>query len=386
MGVLEADIKDNMRIKIQQFLFGQGAHSWALVGKNIGRALIHLGHEVDFVSTDGFEDKFCPNDLKPFVKKDPVGEYDCQISYTAPHNWPNYLSYGKKNRFAIWNYEYNNKKVDQGYTALLQGFGKYYKNTDMVLPSSNFTKEVFKSMMIPEDKMVVIPHGIDLEQFSTTKKFPLKTKKSKKILLNIAQPHRRKAIPLALEAFGKAFTKDDDVCLVAKVFKQNNKGQAFDVDFTGMYKTFETKYPKHAEVEFVHNYIDNIAEIYNSCDVNFSATYAECWHLPSLEALACGLINVVPRYGGQLDFCDDFNSLLIDGNVVRAPRDHQYWKFNPFAVHFQIDTNDAAQKLRWAVHPEEGKVLKEKFVSSMSETAQKFSWENAVRKILDLCT
>lgn len=371
-----------MRIKIQQFLFGAN-HSWSVVGQNLGRALIKLGHDLEFVSTDGFEQRFVPDDLMPFVRKEPTGKYDCQISYTAPHNWPNFLQYGDKNKFGIWNYEYNNKQSDDKYLSLLKGFAKFYKSTSLVLPSSNFSREVFVSMGVPLDKMVVVPHGINLADYQGTDTFKLNTRKTRKILLNIAQPHRRKALHLALRAFGKAFTKEDDVCLVAKVFRQNKKDHPFDIDFPALYKTFESKFPKHAEVEFVYSYIPNIADIYRSCDINFSATHAECWHLPSLEALASGTVNVVPRYGGQLDFCNDDNSILIDGSVVRAPREHQYWETNPFAVHFEIDTDDAARKLQMAVSDLDS--LKAKFAPKMAETAEKFTWEAAAKQILELC-
>jgi glycosyltransferase involved in cell wall biosynthesis len=342
----------------------------------LGRALIKLGHTVEFVSTDGFDSKYCPNDIRPHVRKEPSGKYDCQVSYTAPHNWPVYLQHGDRNRFAIWNFEYDGVK-------LLRGFAKFHRATTKVLPSSYFTKQVFTNMGIPEESMVVVPHGISLEDFETEVKTPLRTKKRHKILFNIAQPHKRKAIPLALEGFGKAFTRDDDVCLVAKVFTKNKTDHQFDVDFHKLYKTFERKFPKHAEVEFYKEYVPNIAELYHACDINYSGTHAECWHLPSLEALAAGLVNVVPRYGGQLDFCNDDNSLLIDGKIARAPRDHQYWNFNPFAVHFVIDTNDAAKKLQQAV--ENYEELHSKFEPHMKTTAAKFTWESAAQQILDLC-
>jgi O-antigen biosynthesis alpha-1,2-mannosyltransferase len=370
-----------VRIKIQQFLFFK-SHSWAVVGQNLGRALIKLGHEVDFISTDGFEEKYCPADLRPFVKPLPelnkpwpYGEYDCCISYTAPHNWPLYLQHGK-HKFGIWNYEYNGK-------GILQGFGKFYKATDKVLPSSYFTREVFLNMGIPDEHMVVVPHGINLEEFESKEKIPVKTKKKHKILLNIAQIHRRKAIPLALEGFGKAFTQADDVCLIAKVLLKNKTDHQFDVDFPSIYKTFEQKFPKHAEVELFTGFVPNIAEIYNACDISYSATHAECFHLPSLETFACGKINCVPRYGGQLDFCNDDNSLLIAGRIARADRLQQYWTFNPNAVHFVIDTNDAAKKLQQAVSEYDSLIAK--FTPHMQATAAKFTWEAAAKQILELC-
>lgn len=372
-----------MRIKIQQFLF-KCSHSWSIVGQNLGREFLKQGHIVEFVSTDGLNNQYIPDDLKPFIKENPTGTYDCQVSYTAPHNWPKYLSHGTKNRFAIWNYEYNNKKNENGTSqTLLPGFAKFYQACDLVLPSSNFTKDVFKSMCIPEEKMVVVPHGINLNDFTSNNKTILQTKKTKKILLNIAQPHKRKALHLALESFGKAFTKNDDVCLIAKVLKSNHKNQQFDVNFNDLYKTFEQKFPNHANVEIVYNYVPNIADLYKACDINFSATFAECWHLPSLEALAAGIINIVPRYGGQLDFCNDDNSLLIDVDIVRAPKDHQYWIHSPYCVHGQIKTNDAAKKLQTAVQDYDKLIAK--FKNNMKNTVEKFTWENAAKQIINLC-
>jgi glycosyltransferase involved in cell wall biosynthesis len=369
-----------MRIKIQQFLFGK-SYSWSIVGQNLGLALIKLGHDVEFISTDGYDEKYVLPGVGPFIREKPTGQYDCQLSYTAPHNWPEYLKHGKKNKFGIWNYEYKNKKKAK--QALLGGMGKFYKATTKVLPSSYFTREVFLGMGIPDEKMVVVPHGINLSDYTGEAKYQLNTNKSKKILLNIAQPHKRKALHLALESFGKAFTKEDDVCLVAKVYKKNHKGNQFDVDFTKILKTFQGKFRNHAEIELVNDYIPDISDLYRACDINFSGTHAECWHLPSLEAIACGLINVVPDYGGQLDFCNENNSLLISGKETRAPKDHQYWSFNPFAVHFEIDTNDAANKLRLAVNEYDSLITS--FGSSMKDTTEKFTWENAALQILDLC-
>ena len=371
-----------MRIKIQQFLFGKN-HSWQVVGQNIGREFLRLGHSVDFISTDGFEKRFCPDEFLPFVRQEPSGKYDLQLSYTAPHNFPNYLNknFGGK-RFGIWNYEFRNKPGAK--KPLLPGFTKFHHAVDLVLPSSNFSKEVFLDMRFPEEKLTVVHHGINLRDYQNPTPWPLRTNKKYKILLNVAQPHKRKALPQALEAFGKAFNRKDDVCLIAKVFKQNKGNHAFDVDFPQIYKTFKQKFPNHAEVEFVYDYIENIADIYASCDINFSATHAECFWLPGLEAMACGLINVAPRYGGLLDFCKDNNSLLINGSIARCDRSSQYWESNPFAVHFVINTNDAAEKLQKSVS--EYDKLKDEFIPNINkEILPNFTWEKVVGQILDLC-
>lgn len=366
-----------MKVKIQGF--ARANHSWSLCHWNIARSLKKFGHRVHLVPTDWEANDHIPIDLKSNVRNKPEGIYNCQISYTAMINFRSYLSSGDKNRFGIWNYEYLNKRKGSG----LQGFAKHVKFCDYFLPSSNFSKEVFESIGVPPEKMVVVPHGIHIEEFNSAKPYPLKTNKKHKILLNIAQPHKRKAIHLALESFGKAFNKNDDVCLVAKVSVNNKTKHNFNVDFYSLLKDFKKKYPNHAEIELVTHFIINIGDIYKACDINFSATHAECWHLPSIEAIACGLINVVPRYGGQLHFCNDNNSLLIDGQIKRAPKDHLYWHSSPYMSHFVIDTDDAAEKLKYSV--ENLEQLKENFKDNMKETAKEFSWDNAVKKIISLC-
>lgn len=369
----------NMKIKIQQFLFGK-QHSWAITGQNLGKALITLGHDVDFISTDGFDEKYCPNDLLPYVKNKPGDNYDCQISYTAPHNWANYFNHGLKNRFAIFNYEYINKYPQR---TLLPGMGKYHNNVDLVLPSSEFSKEVFLNMGIPENKMQVVSHGYNPEDYSTSKVWPVNSKKSKKILLNISQPHKRKALHLALEAYGRAFNKEDDVCLVVKINTSNHGNKKFDVDFFKMLKTFKQKFPKHAEIEVITKYIPNIHELYNACNINFSTAHAECFHYPSLEAICSGLINIAPRYGGLLDFCNDNNSLLIDVDIVRAPKDHLYWEVSPYAVHCQIKMDDAVVKLKRAVNETDS--LLNKFKHSSEKVKTSLIWENIAKQIIGLC-
>ncbi|HVI42930.1 MAG TPA: glycosyltransferase [Anaerovoracaceae bacterium] len=360
-----------MKVCFEQFL-GKN-HSWSIVGQNLARALLKKKHDVHLRSTNGYE--HFPPDLLPYVKENLDKDYDMQVSYTAMINFPNYLSHGNKNRFGIWNYE----------TPILPtSFAKYYKATDKFLPSSQFSKQIFLENKVPEDHMVVVPHGIDLEQFTNTKeKFPLKTKKKYKILTNIAQPHIRKNIPGLLSAFGQAFTKNDDVCLVAKVVIKNKPESQFEVSFTDIFNEFKKAYPNHAEVEIVNTFIPNIAELYNACDIVFSMTHAECFWLPGIEAFAANKVVVVSNYGGQLDFMNPDNSILIDGKIERAPRKMQYWTPSPYAGTFNPNIDLAAEKLQEAVKNYD--VLLQKFSPSMKATVSRLTWDNAVDQMIGLC-
>lgn len=378
-------------MKICWFGFMARNHSWSIVAQNISRELIRKGHQVDLFSTNGIT--HFPEDLKSNLKgytdeqmsitAENFNElitskleksYDMQLSYTALRNFCQYFIRGDKNRFGIWNYET---------TILPKAFAKYYKCVDKVLPSSNFSKKIFTDNGMPEDQQVMIPHGIHLDRFATLGKYPLKTQKKYKILCNIAQPHLRKNIPNLLKAFGKAFTKTDNVCLVLKVSRKSATNASFDVNFNQIYDDWNKNFPNHAEVELIDKFIIDIETLYNSCDIVWTMTNAECFWMPGLEGFAANKVVVAPRYGGQLDFMNDDNSILIDGKVVRAPLQMQYWEPSPYAACFDPDVDQAAAKLKDLVANYDDYL--KKFSPKMQELLPEYTWSKVADRIIALC-
>lgn len=378
-------------MKICWFGFLSKNHSWSIVAQNLSREFIRMGHQVDLFSTNGV-DHF-PEDLKPnlkgFIQQETQitaetfpalvankleKQYDMQMSYTALPNFCKYFVRGDVNRFGIWNYET---------TVLPKAFAKFYQCVDKVLPSSQFSKKVFADNGMPPDKQIVIPHGVYLERFENLGKFPLRTKKKYKILANIAQPHLRKNIPGMLRAYGKAFTKDDDVCLVFKVSRKSPQ-PGLDMNVDDMMNRFKKEFPKAPEVEIIDKFITDIETLYNACDVVYTMSHAECFWMPGLEGFAANKIVVAPRYGGQLDYMNDDNSILIDGKEIRADNRMQYWEPSPYARVFDPDTDQAAAKLKDLITNYDDYL--KKFSPNMKEIVQKYSWSNAAQQIIDLCT
>lgn len=377
-------------MKICWFGFLGKNHSWSIVAQNISRELVKLGHQVDLFSTNG--DQYFPEDLRPYLKgiiSEGVqidasnyielvaskldSNYDMQLSYTALRNFCQYFNRGDKNRFGIWNYET---------TILPTAFAKFYKCVDKVLPSSNFSKKIFTDNGMPEDHQVMIPHGIHLDRFQNLGKYPLKTKKKYKVLCNIAQPHLRKNIPGMLKTWGKAFTSQDDVCLVLKISRKS-PNEMFDVPFNELFKEFKNKFKNHAEIEIIDTFITDIETLYNSCDVVFTMTHAECFWMPGLEAFAANKIVMAPRYGGQLDYMNDENSVLIDGKLIRADNRMQYWEPSSYAAVFDPDVDQAATKLRDIVKNYDDYL--KKFSPKMQEILPEYSWTKVAERIVGLC-
>jgi len=364
-----------MRIKIQQFLFGGTLWSWSVVGQELGRSFLKLGHDVEFISTDGVKPEYVPADLLPYIKQKPEGSYFLQCSYTAIHNFPHYLAHGKKNRFGIWNYDA---------TVPPKEMIRFHTFCDKFCPSSDFSGEIFAENGIPKEKIHVIPHGINLEEFQTKEVYKLKTNKKRKILLNIATPHLRKNIKNTLKAYGEAFSKYDDVCLVIKI-SSKSKGEndkIFTVDFFDILRDFRKAYPDAAEIEMVRGFIPSLASLYNACDIVFMMSNIEMWHLPSLEALACNKLVIASDWGGQTHFLNKDNSFQIKGDIVRMPREYQYWQPSPYAKMISPRIDDAANKLCDAV--ENYDTWMEKLGPEIKKTAEKFTWDNAAKMLLDL--
>lgn len=367
--------------------FAATNHSWSHVAQNISRSLIKAGHDVDIFSTNGVE--FFPKDLRSnligYVEENkndkiygrpPSQDYDCQLSYTALKNFPNYLRHGNKNRFGIWCYEWSGKNV------LPTGFAKHYKSCDKLLPPSNHAKQVFLDSGIPESAMEVTPHGVDQEFISGIEIFPLATDKKFKVLSNIAQPHLRKNLPGILESWGKAFNKNDDVCLVLKISKKI-KNQNFEVNFDELYNDFNKKYPNHAEVLVIDYFIEDISSLYRACNCVLSLSFCESFLLPALEALSSNKLLIVSADGGQMDFCNNNNSLFVSGKYIRADPRMMYWEPKLNAAVFKPDENIAAQQLRFAYDNEQ--VLLKKFSPEFSNIRENYTWDKVASKILSLC-
>lgn len=373
-----------MKVLIRQFL-GKN-HSWSVVGWGLADALITMGHDVHLFSTDGIA--HLPERLKPylvgFTQEDsntingrlPDPQYDAQIAYTSMKNFQRLLGNGKQNRFGIWCYEWNGKNV------LPTGFAKSHVYCDYLCAPSHFAKEVFINSGVPENTIKVIPHGIDVTSYKKNSTIKISTNKKYKIFSNIAQLHMRKNIPALLDAYGKAFNKDDDVTLILKS-KEKSPKLPFDVSLSNTLSDFKKKYPKHAEVKIFSDFVDDISDLYRSIDAVYTMSYCEGFYFPGLEGLAAGKLSIAPKYGGQLDFLNCDNSYLVDGSVVRADPRSMYWEAKPNAVWFQPSIEDAAEKLKLSY--KNYQEINKKIELQKNQLYSQYSWEAVATQMLNLC-
>ena len=123
--------------------------------------------------------------------------------------------------------------------------------------------------------------------------------------------------------------------------------------------------------------------LYNACDSVFTMGNCEGFNMIALEILACNKLNIAPRYGGQIDFLNDNNSLLIGGKIVRAPREYMYWASSSYAQMFEPSIEEAVSALVKSY--KEYDSLIDNFTLNIFETKNKYTWGNVALQIEGIC-
>lgn len=345
-------------------------HSWAVVMRSLLGEFIKLDNNLYLKSINGY-DSF-PLNWKKYVRD--IKAPDIDLTYTLPRNFKDRFKKSSKLKLAIYNYE----------TSIMPAVWKNcYNYADYVLPSSNFSKEVFVNSGWPEERCIVIPHGIHPEDFNRKDKVKtLKTKKSFKFL-NISIPHYRKNIDILVDAYYSAFQEKDDVCLVIKS-KVAKPGYYFECNILDQIKKVQAKHRGKSlpQIEVVQERFESIIPLMNTCDCLVSASSSEGFGLPLLEGLAAGMIVVAPNCSGQLDFLNPKNSLLVDTKEVNAEDRYQYWRPSPGAKTWLPSKDSLSEEMLNAYRNKDS--LKKEFLEETDRTLLKFTWENAAKSILSL--
>jgi glycosyltransferase involved in cell wall biosynthesis len=303
---------------------------------------------------------------------------DIDICYTMPRNFASRFRKNSKIKMAIYNYETD--KLPKMWLDKI-------KHLDYVLPSSNFSKEVFVGSGWDESKCIVIPHGINPEDYEDKSKHNLYSQNTFKFL-NVSIPHYRKNIDVLLDAYYSAFSGQDDVALIlkTKLDLPSRKMFRFEVDVKKQIITMQRKHGRKAGglpyVEVVQDRLPSMVPLYNACDAIVSASSSEGFGMPLLEGLAAGNIIIAPRCTGQLDFLNDQNSILIDVKEIDAGSKYQYWVPTEGAKTYRPVVDSLSQGMLNAFHNH--KALMEEFSSERKRVVEEFTWENAAKKILEI--
>ncbi len=336
------------------------AHSWAVTVRSLLIELSRLGHRLDLHSINGY--KLFPEELEPFVENNYTA-HDIDLTYTLPRNFNQRFLSTSPARMAIYNYETSH---------LPKIWMDAHVHLDYILPSSNFSKEVFVNAGWPERKCIVVPHGVNLDDFKD-KSTVTNIKSNKKFrFLNVSIPHYRKNISILVDAYYSEFSFDEDVVLILKTSLKKPKYK-FECDIMkeiiGVQNMRKHKNKKLPQVEVIQHRYDSMVPLYNSCDCLVSASSAN-------------MVVVAPGCTGQLDFLNENNSLVVDAKKIDAGLKYQYWQSTKGAKTFLPNVESLSEKMRLAFQKKNE--LLDSFSHEMISTTSKFTWRSAAEMILEI--
>jgi len=347
-------------------------HSLALVNREHSLQLLDAGYELSVIPYEpdqfGVEADQRFKSIKAATNKPLAGETDIHIR----HQWPPNLTAPSRGKWVIiqpWEFG----------SLPLEWAKVFSQQVDEMWVYSQYVRNVYITSGIPEDRVHVIPCGINPEKFNPyAKPYTLKTNKKFKFLF-VGGTIYRKGIDVLLKAYLNAFTNQDDVCLVIK----DMGGESFYRGQTFQKKIKEIKnQPQAPEVEYMDATlsVEELIGLYVACDVLVHPYRGEGFGLPILEGMACGIPAIVPQAGSCLDFCHADNALFIKAVRNQMPEKKVGDKETVnFPWMYEPDPEALRNKLQHCfAHPEEMEALGK---AASAEVLEHWTWEKASRII-----
>jgi len=224
----------------------------------------------------------------------------CDVSIR--HRWPiDFSPTGSKKNVLFQPWEFG--------TIPKEWLEPIHSSVDEIWTSSHFSKQAFVDDGIPEEKVIVIPHGINPRIFTphATPFVSLQQKINGRFaFLFIGGAIPRKGVDILVNAYLNTFTRQDNVVLVIKGCEQYTDTMANKIKDLAK----RTDIP---EIIYFTEDIDPdmLPSLYRSCNLYVQPYRAEGFGLPIAEAMACGLPTIVTGEGSARDFTSEQTSLYI---------------------------------------------------------------------------
>ncbi len=181
----------------------------------------------------------------------------------------------------------------------------YFRHlSDAVWVYSKTNRESYIADGVAAERVKVIPLGVDPYLYRPAQRVdPVWTKQSKATFkfLFVGNCVFRKGVDILLEAYSRAFTSADDVCLVLKTAYGGLPG-----DYVAQKLAAMRQAPGAPEVLLIQDFLaeTDMASLYRECDCLVHPYRGEGFGLTVAEALACELPVIVTAGGA----CDDFTA------------------------------------------------------------------------------
>ena len=341
------------------------SYSLALLNRETAKALKKLKYDVSLYSMEGFGE-FEPN--KEFLEKNP----QIQKTVTKKQNFVDIVS---RNLYPP-NVENMIGKIKMLHHYAWEESGfvdewaeNFNKNLNCMTTLSSHVKKIMtdNGVYVP---MNVSGCGVDHFNNIKSKKTEIKTKNF--VFLHISSCFPRKGVDILLNAYEKAFSKKDNVTLIIKTFPNPHN----NIEKLLKEKKKNKDFP---DIVLINKDIseEEIKGLYKKADILVAPSKAEGFGLPMAEAMLEGVGVITTNWGGQLDFCNNENSWLVDFEFEKAQT-----HFNLFnSVWAKPNEEDLAEKMKEAYKTPKN-IIKEKAKKGAELLNKEFKWIDVSQRMI----
>lgn len=328
------------------------SHSLAGVNRELGRALMARGGmDLALVDTQGIDlDVAAEPALAPLVAAT-ERLLPAPPALTVRLRYPPVFDAPSSGRLALvlpWEFG----PIPSGWAARLD-------DVDEVWVLSRWSRRGFIESGVPEERVAVVPLGVDPERFRPgLDPLPLGDDVAPGFrFLFVGGFLWRKGIDILLDAYERAFRREDEVTLLLKDFGAlgpyvpqeaaervarlvADRAAPRIAHFTGTLP--ETEMPR----------------LYAAADCLVHPYRGEGYGLPIAEAMACGLPVIIPDRGAACDFTTPETSVGVTSRVVRGEAEVGGHRLSGPSETVEIDPDDLAVAMRRVYErPEEGRAV-----------------------------
>jgi autotransporter strand-loop-strand O-heptosyltransferase len=247
-------------------------------------------------------------------------------------------------------------------------FNKLLEFDELWVPSK-WQRDCSIAQGYPEDKIKVVPEGVDVHTFYPDDTISHPFTKDKFTFFVAGRWDYRKSIKEIIETFIKTFDKNEPVELIISV------DNPFSND--GL-KTTEERL-KHYGLEDERIKIlhfpprEEYIRLLKTCKVFVSCARAEGWNLPLIESMACGTPSIYSHCSGQLEFADGKGiPVNISHELPVSASTYNHFNDN-VGNYYEPDFNHLSEMMRLSY--EKYDTFKKIALIDSESIRKEFSWE-----------
>ena len=349
------------------------SYSLALVNRELARALSAAGIEVQLKSTEG------PGDFDP----DPAFlAANADIASLLVDDGVNFVPQAVTSRL-LFPPRVNDLPTGLGLLHLWgweegeiprEWVDDFNTHLDGLTTMSGYVSKVLidNGVCVPQ---VAVGVGVDhWERVQSDEHFALPAEASGFVFLHVSSCFPRKGVDKLLQAWGEAFTAEDDVTLLIKTFTNPHNNAA------ELLERARENHPSYPNAILIETDMDasELKALMQLCNALVAPSRGEGFGLPIAEAMLSGLPVIATGYGGHMDFCNADNAWLID------------YQFAPARTHFGLHNSVWAepclksliQQLQ-AVHRAPQTEHKKRAVRGRKRLLSEYRWSHVAERVMD---